>query len=129
MIQRFIELGQGYSDIYELLEVGRNQKHRVARLLSLHTTINDKKVTSLVIVMQPTDPGKFQPLYICREGIPNPHATKNKRYELFESLAEELDKPIIEIDVKSSTLFAEIELYYQHLIGILRMNRYLPPLG
>ncbi|MED3982685.1 methylthioribose kinase [Peribacillus simplex] len=129
MIQRFIEIGQGYSDIYELLEVGRNQKQRVARLLTMHTTINDKKVTSLVIVMQPTDPGKFQPLYICREGIPNPHATKNKRYELFENLAEELDRPIIEIDVKPSVLFAEIELYYQHLIGILRMNRYLPPLG
>ncbi|MED3909245.1 methylthioribose kinase [Peribacillus simplex] len=129
MIQRFIEIGQGYSDIYELLEVGRNQKQRVARLLAMHTTINDKKVTSLVIVMQPTDPGKFQPLYICREGIPNPHATKNKRYELFENLAEELDRPIIEIDVKPSVLFAEIELYYQHLIGILRMNRYLPPLG
>lgn len=129
MIQRFIEIGQGYSDIYELLEVGRNQKHRVARLLAMHTTINDKKVTSLVIVMEPTDPGKFQPLYICREGIPNPHATKNKRYKLFENLAEELDRPIIEIDVKPSVLFAEIELYYQHLIGILRMNRYLPPLG
>ncbi|GAA1377281.1 MULTISPECIES: hypothetical protein [Peribacillus] len=129
MIQRFIEIGQGYSDIYELLEVGRNQKHRVARLLAMHTTINDKKVTSLVIVMEPTDPGKFQPLYICREGIPNPHATKNKRYELFENLAEELDRPIIEIEVKPSVLFAEIELYYQHLIGILRMNRYLPPLG
>lgn len=129
MIQRFIEIGQGYSDIYELLEVGRNQKHRVARLLAMHTTINDKKVTSLVIVMEPTDPGKFQPLYICREGIPNPHAIKNKRYELFENLAEELDRPIIEIDVKPSVLFAEIELYYQHLIGILRMNRYLPPLG
>ncbi|MFE4704045.1 methylthioribose kinase [Peribacillus simplex] len=129
MIQRFIEIGQGYSDIYELLEVGRNQKHRVARLLAMHTTIDDKMVTSLVIVMQPTDPGKFQPLYICREGIPNPHATKNKRYELFENLAEELDRPIIEIDVKPSVLFAEVELYYQHLIGILRMNRYLPPLG
>ncbi|MCU6599933.1 methylthioribose kinase [Peribacillus frigoritolerans] len=129
MIQRFIEIGQGYSDIYELLEIGRNQKHRVARLLAMHTTINDKKVTSLVIVMEPTDPGKFQPLYICREGIPNPHATKNKRYELFENLAEELDRPIIEIDVKASVLFAEIELYYQHLIGILRMNRYLPPLS
>ncbi|MCK2019581.1 methylthioribose kinase [Peribacillus frigoritolerans] len=129
MIQRFIEIGQGYSDIYELLEVGRNQKHRVARLLAMHTTINDKKVTSLVIVMEPTDPGKFQPLYICREGIPNPHATKNKRYELFENLAKELDRPIIEIEVKPSVLFAEIELYYQHLIGILRMNRYLPPLG
>ncbi|MGE7903804.1 DUF7147 family protein [Peribacillus sp. NPDC094092] len=129
MIQRFIEIGQGFSDIYELLEIGRNQKHRVERLLAMHTVIDDKKVTSLVIVMQPTDPGKFQPLYICREGIPNPHATKNKRYELFENLAEELDRPIIEIDVKPSVLFAEVELYYQHLIGILRMNRYLPPLG
>ncbi|WP_285766495.1 methylthioribose kinase [Peribacillus sp. SI8-4] len=129
MIQRFIELGHGHSDIYELLEVGRNQKHRVIRLLALNTTINDKKVTSPVIVLQPTDPGKFQPLYICREGIPNPHITKNKRYELFEGLAEELEKPIIEIDVKPSVLFAETELYYQHLIGILRMNRYLPPLG
>lgn len=93
MIQRFIELGQGYSDIYELLEVGRNQKHRVARLLALHTTINDKKVTSLVIVMQPTDPGKFQPLYICREGIPNPHATKNKRYELLRTWRRNLINP------------------------------------
>lgn len=128
MIQRFIELGQGYSDIYELLEIGKSNKRRVARLLALHSTLSDKKVTSLVVVMQPTNPGDFQPLYICREGIPNPHTTPNKRYELFEGLAKELDLSIIEIDVKPSTLFAERELYYQHLIGILRMNKYLPPM-
>lgn len=128
MIQRFIELGQGYSDIYELLEVGKNNKHRVARLIALHTTIQNKQVTSLVIVMEPTKEGNFQPLYICREGIPNPHVTPNKRYELFEGLAQELEKSIIELDVKPSTLFAELGLYYQHLIGILRMNKYLPPM-
>ena len=128
MIQRFIELGQGYSDIYELLETGRNQRHRVARLLALHTELDGRSVTSLVVVMNPTVPGEFQPLYICREGIPNPHATANKRYELFREMARELEKDIIELEVKPSTMFAEIELYYQHLIGILRMNRYLPPL-
>lgn len=126
MIQRFIELGQGYSDIYELLEIGKNSKHRIARLLALHTTINDKKMTSLVIVMNQTEQGNFQPLYICREGIP--HTTSNKRYELFEELAKDLERPIIELDIKPSTIFAELELYYQYLIGILRMNKYLPPM-
>ena len=71
MIQRFIELGQGTSDLFELLEIGKSNKLRVARLLTLHTTINNNKVTSPVVVMQPTAEGKFQPLYICREGIPN----------------------------------------------------------
>ena len=128
MIQRFIELGQGYSDIYELLEIGKSSKHRIARLLALHTTINDKKVTSVVIVMNQTEQGNFQPLYICREGIPHPHTTSNQRYELFEELAKDLGRPIIELDVKPSTIFAEPELYYQYLIGILRMNKYLPPM-
>ena len=72
MIQRFIELGEGTSDLYELLEIGKSNKNRVARLLALHTTINNNKVTSLVMVMQPATQGDFQPLYICREGIPNP---------------------------------------------------------
>ncbi len=78
--------------------------------------------------MQPTTEGKFQPLYICREGIPNPNVTHNKRYELFEGLAKEVGKNIIELDVKPSTLFADTVLYYQYLIGILRMNKYLPPM-
>lgn len=128
MIQRFIELGQGYSDLYELLEISKSNKHRVARLLALHTTLNDNNVTSLVVILQPTTEGKFQPLYICREGIPNPNFSQNKRFELFAELAKELDKNIIELDVKPSTFFAETDLYYQYLIGILRMNNYLPPM-
>ncbi|PLT27698.1 DUF7147 family protein [Peribacillus deserti] len=128
MIQRFIELGEGYSDIYELLEIGRASRGRVLRLLAFHTTKEGRQVTSLAITMQPTDPGEFQPIYICREGIPNPAVTPNKRYDLFAELAYELEKPIIELDVKPSNAFAEKELFYQHLIGILRMNKYLPPM-
>lgn len=128
MIQRFIELGQGYSDLYELIETARANQHRLMHLMAIHTKINEKDVSSLVVVLKPTDPGKFQALYVCREGIPNPHILKNKRFEMFVELAAELDKTIIEFDAKPSTMFAEKELYYQHLIGILRLNHYIPPL-
>ncbi|WP_458414008.1 methylthioribose kinase [Schinkia sp. CFF1] len=129
MIQRFIELGQGYSDLYELLEIARTNKHRIVHLMAFHTVINDNDVTSLAVVLKPTTTGDFQPIYVCREGIPNPEKKPNKRFDLFKELAEELGKEIIAFKVKPSSVFAETELYYQHLIGILRMNRFIPPMG
>lgn len=129
MIQRFIELGEGYSDIYELIELTKAQSNRVTFLLSLQSTVKMREVVSLAVILKPTDTGNFQPIYICREGIPNPEITPNKRFEMFEQLSEELGKNIITLQVKPSELFSEKELFYQHLIGILRMNRYLPPLS
>lgn len=128
MIQRFIELGQGYSDLYELLEIAKTNKHRVVHLMAFNTVINDNEVTSLAVVLRPTTPGDFQPIYICREGIPNPEKKPNKRFNLFKQLAEELEKEIISFKVKPSSVFAEIQIFYQHLIGILRMNRFIPPM-
>ncbi len=128
MIQRFIELGEGYSDIYELLEIAKANKHRLMHFMALHTEINKRSVTTLIVVLKPTDPGNFQPLYVCREGIPNPHVTKNKRFELFEKLAIEYRKEIIQFEVKPSTDFSEKELFYQYIIGILRLNHYIAPL-
>ncbi|MBT2678451.1 methylthioribose kinase [Bacillus sp. ISL-35] len=128
MIQRFIELGEGYSDLYELIETARANRHRLMHLMAIHTKVNEKEVSSLVVVLKPTNPGNFQALYICREGISNPHILKNKRFDMFKELADELDKTIIEFDVKPSTMFAEKELYFQYLIGILRLNHYIPPL-
>ncbi|MDQ0231293.1 DUF7147 family protein [Metabacillus malikii] len=128
MIQRFIELGEGYSDIYELIETAKSNHHRVSNLLALHTTVKDKPLTSLVVAMSPTNTGNFQALYICREGIPNPHITQNKRYDLFKELSTYLNKDIIEMDVKPSTIFKEKELYFHYLIGILRLNHLIPPL-
>ncbi len=128
MIQRFIELGEGYSDIYELLELMKNNRNRISKLFAFNTTVQDRQVSSLAIAFQPTNPGDFQAIYICREGIPNPQIKPNKRYSLFAELANDLDLSIITFDVKPSTMFSEKELYYQHLIGILRMNRYIPPM-
>ena len=128
MIQRFIELGEGYSDLYELIEISKANRHRLLHMMAFHTTLNHNRVTSVVTVLKPTEEGNFQPLYICREGIPNPHVTPNKRYDLFKQTAEELGKEIIELEIKPSNFFSEKDLYYQYLIGILRMNRYIPPL-
>ncbi len=128
VIQRFIELGEGYSDLYELIHLAKANQHRLAHMMALNTEIEGREVISLAIVLNPTDPGDFQPIYICREGIPNPIANPNKRYDLFASLSEELGKNIIELTVKPSKQFSEKDLYYQYLIGILRMNRFIPPL-
>ncbi|MFB6466520.1 methylthioribose kinase [Cytobacillus sp. Hz8] len=128
MIQRFIELGEGYSDLYELLEIAKANQHRLQHFMAFHTNKEDRDVTSLAIVLSPTNPGDFQPLYICREGIPNPHTTPNKRFDLFAKTAKSQQKDIMELTVKPSSQFAEKELYFQHLIGILRMNRYIPPM-
>ncbi|KQC47748.1 MULTISPECIES: DUF7147 family protein [Geobacillus] len=128
MIQRFIELGEGYSDIYELMELARANRHRLSGFFAFHTVKKGQAVVSLVVVLHPTDPGDFQPLYICREGVPDPSVKPNKRYDLFAETAKELGFGVIHLDVKPSTMFSELDLYYQHLIGIMRMNRFIPPL-
>jgi hypothetical protein len=128
MIQRFIELGEGYSDIYELIELANANSHRISHLMAFQTIIKDKPLLSLALVLKPTNNGKFQAIYICREGIPNPTVLPNQRWNLFEETAKQLDKSIISLDVKPSIIFPEKELYYQHLIAILRLNHYIPPL-
>ncbi|WP_181348936.1 methylthioribose kinase [Thalassobacillus sp. CUG 92003] len=129
MIQKFIELGEGYADIYELIELGKHMPERVKYIMAFHTVKNDRHVTSLALILHPAGEDKFQPIYMCTEGVPNPNEQPNKRYDLFQEMANALKQDIIEIGIKSSDQFAEKELFFQHLIGILRMNRYIPPLS
>ncbi|UOY93751.1 methylthioribose kinase [Ectobacillus sp. JY-23] len=128
MIQRFIELGEGYSDLYELLAIARANESRLAHMLMFTTKKQNRDVCSLAVVLHPTTPGDFQPLYICREGIPVLPDRTSKRIQLFEETAQQLDKPIITISVKPSDTFAETTLYYNHLIAILRLNHLIPPM-
>ncbi|MGD6897412.1 DUF7147 family protein [Bacillus infantis] len=128
MIQRFIELGEGYSDIYELLEIVRSNKHRLQHLIAFQSAYEGKEMTSVAAVLRPAETGKFQPLYICREGIPHPDKSPNARFQLFKDLADDCEKEMIRLEVKPSALFAEKELFYQYLIGILRLNHYIQPL-
>lgn len=127
MIQRFIELGEGYSDIYELVELARTNSHRVHRLLLLKTAKDNREVVSPVVVLKPAGEGNLQPLYICREGIPDKEPSV-QRLKLFEALSKEIDSSIIPIEVKPSSDFNETELYFNYIIGILRLNNLIPPL-
>ncbi|WP_088104983.1 DUF7147 family protein [Halalkalibacter urbisdiaboli] len=129
MIQRFIELGEGYSDIYELIEIAKSNKDRIHRFLRLDTTVGERKMTSTAVVLNPAAPGNLMPIYICREGIVNPDQKANQRYSLFLDCATDCGQTIHQLEIKNSQKFEEKDLFYQYLIGILRMNRFIPPLS
>ena len=128
MNQRFIELGPGYSDLYELLELAKANQDRMNYFLCLKSEGPNGKVMSFVLVMKKSSYGDFIPLYICREGIPVLENKSSKRFEMFEQAAKDQNREVISMEVRHSSTFADTELYYQYLIGILRMNRFLPPL-
>lgn len=127
VIQRFIELGKGYSDIYELLELAENMPDRIEHYLAIHSVGKTKTVTSLAIIMKKTKQGEFQPIYICLEGLPDSTEVQSKRYQSFETTALKQGHKVIDLTVKSSEAFHEKELFYQYVTGILRMNRLLQP--
>ncbi|MCF6136987.1 DUF7147 family protein [Pseudalkalibacillus berkeleyi] len=122
MIQRFIELGEGYSDLYELIELAKTNANRLSKMVILKTNKKDHTVCSFSIVLQPAGDSNFQPIYICREGI----REQSKRWDLFLQCAEQLGKEVHTLEVRPSNGFNEIELYYQYLTGILRLQNIIP---
>jgi len=127
MIQQFIELGQGYGDIYELCELIKTNEHRYHNAFILLSTHNEKTVASLAIAFKPVGDSKFMPIYICREGIPYSEEKPSKRIAIFEDAVKDIDKQPIKFEIKHSSNFAENKLYYQYITGIMRLNNYIPP--
>ncbi|CAM5189235.1 Methylthioribose kinase OS=Ureibacillus acetophenoni OX=614649 GN=SAMN05877842_101358 PE=4 SV=1 [Ureibacillus acetophenoni] len=128
MIQQFIELGQGYGDVYELCELIETNEKRFHNAFLIISNKDDKKFASLAVVFKPVGESKFMPIYICREGIPYDTDKPSKRIELFEQALERIGKKAIPMDVKHSSFYSEKELFYNHLVGILRMNHFIPPM-
>ncbi|MCM3610719.1 methylthioribose kinase [Planococcus sp. MERTA32b] len=125
MIQRFIELGEGYGDIYELRELMMTNRSRFMHgFVFVSKDMDGKTVLSVAAAFKPAEQGNFMPLYICREGIPE----NSKRLELFEEAVKELGGLPIFMDVKHSTVYADRKFYFSHLISVLRLNHYIPPM-
>ncbi len=122
MIQRFIEQGEGYSDLYELIELADTNAARLSKFVALKTVKNEQEICSLAIVLHPAGESNFQPIYICREGIPE----HSKRWDLFEQSAVRHNKEIQLLEVRPSSGFNELDLYYQYLTGILRLQHIIP---
>ncbi len=127
MIQQFIELGQGYGDVYELCELIKTNEKRFHNAFIFISDKGDKKVASLAVAFKAVGESNFMPIYVCREGIPYNIDKPSKRIAIFEETLNEIGKKAIPMEVKHSSIYSETILYYQHLIGILRMNHFIPP--
>ncbi|GAA0460440.1 DUF7147 family protein [Alkalibacillus silvisoli] len=128
-MQRFIKLGEGYGDVYELLTLIESMPNRVRHLLAFHTCKDGQDVTSIAAIFNPTSTGHFLPIYICLEGIPAPkEGRSNVRYDAFKELSERIGTELIEIHVQPSTTYHEEVLFFQQLTAVLRLNHLLPPI-
>lgn len=125
MIQRFIELGEGYGDIYELRELMMTNQSRFMHGFVFHSKdMEGNSALSLAVAFKPAEQGNFMPIYICREGIPE----DSKRLQLFEDAVNGLGALPIHMEVKHSAVYADPKFYFSHLISVLRLNHYIPPM-
>ncbi|MEK4629670.1 methylthioribose kinase [Solibacillus sp. FSL R7-0682] len=129
MIQQFIELGQGYGDIYELCELIKSNEHRFHNAFIFTANHNGGMVASLAVAFKPSGESKFMPIYICREGIPFNNEKPSKRIEIFKQTLQEVGQHENIFEIKHSSIFSETNQFYQYLIGILRLNHYIPPMN
>ncbi|WP_025785174.1 hypothetical protein [Sporosarcina sp. D27] len=127
--QRFIELGEGYSDIFELCELMTTNANRLERTFLFKTATKDGKPSlSLAASFSPAGEGGFYPIYICREGISSKEGSVSKRQLMFEEAAASVGSKPVPIELKHSSEFPETKLFYQYVTGVLRLNHLLPPL-
>ncbi|MFJ8066227.1 methylthioribose kinase [Psychrobacillus sp. NPDC096426] len=127
LIQRFIELGEGYGDVFELCELARLNKNRIHHAFIFTSKKEDKEYFSIAVALKPINNANFFPIYICREGIPKTELIP-KRLVAFKETLEKLQIEPIQIDMKHSSTFVDTNLYYQYIIGVLRLNHLIPPL-
>ena len=128
MIQQFIELGQGYGDVYELCELIKTNETRFHEAFIFTSYKKEQKVCSLAVAFKPVGESKFMPIYVCREGIPYNEGKQTKRLGLFEEALSAIGKQANTVEIKHSSFFTETAQFYQYLIGILRMSHYIPPM-
>ncbi|KXH79878.1 methylthioribose kinase [Sporosarcina sp. HYO08] len=126
--QRFIELGEGYGDVYELCELMKTNAARLHHAFIFAAPVTNGHALTLAAAFKPATVSNFMPIYVCREGIIQTDDIKSKRRRLFEEAAEQLGTTPIYIELKNSSEFSDRELFYQYVTGILRLNHLLPPL-
>ncbi|WP_330583156.1 DUF7147 family protein [Sporosarcina cascadiensis] len=127
--QRFIELGEGYGDIYELLELMSTNSNRLYKSYIFSSKKGSAEHLSFAVSFEPAfSDSQFMPIYVCREGIKQSADKPSKRVSLFTEKAESMNSKPVRVEVKHSSEFAEKDLFYQYITGVLRLNHLLPPL-
>ncbi len=121
-MQKYIELGTGYAEIFELEQLIHYNKPRIDKAIML--THGEDQATFLLIMNPVKD--HFQAIYTIFKGVPVAVSGSQKKYELIKQWLESADIQLVEIDTKNPDEFYEKEQYYQYVTGILRLNYLLP---
>ncbi|QLK85763.1 hypothetical protein [Staphylococcus sp. 17KM0847] len=128
MQQSFIVLGHGLTDLYEFQALIDYNHERIAKIVFFHTPKSKKQRSSVAIIMNPTRHRKFQAMYIMLDAMPYPYPKSNKKYELIQSFAMPYNIEIVGIDVHAPDDYPELDLYFNYLKSVLRLQRWIPPL-
>lgn len=128
MIQRFIELGEGYGDLFELIELAKTNHHRVHHAYIFQAPYQGSTRKSFAIALKPAGNVPFIPIYICREGIEEKDPVSGREQAFLDAMTE-LNITPVQLKVKHSSEYGSTIHHYQALIAILRLNHLLPPLS
>ena len=121
-MQKFILLGNGYSEIFAVQALIEYNHTRIDKAVFIH---HEDAPSTFVLIMKPVEKN-FQALYTILRGL-----RKGHEGEMYNIICKWLDdKNIQKIDMSSRDPrdFHEEELYYQYIIGVLRLNHIIPPL-
>ena len=128
MKQSFIVLGEGLTDLFEFTTLIDYNHSRIDKIIYFHSPQTEKQLSSVAIVMQPTEGNYFQAMYMMMNAVKYPYPDSNKKFEMMNNKAEAYDIPVLGIDVQPPEAFHDNDLYFNYLISVLRLQRWIPPL-
>ena len=128
MKQSFIVLGEGLTDLFEFTTLIDYNHPRIDKIIYFHSPQTEKQLSSVAIVMQPTEGNYFQAMYMMMNAVKYPYPDSNKKFEMINNKAEAYDIPVLGIDVQPPEAFHDNDLYFNYLISVLRLQRWIPPL-
>ena len=114
MKQTFITLGEGLTDLFEFMTMIEYNHQRIDKIIYFHSPQAENKKSSVAIIMNPTTGNHFQAFYIMINAIKYPYPDSNK--------------PILGIDVQAPQAFHGLSFYYNYLISVLRLQKWIPEL-
>lgn len=121
-MQKFIVLGHGYSEIFELKALLEYNHTRVDKAIFFH---HEDAPSTFSLVMKPVEKD-FQALYTILRGLRN--GPDGKMYEMIHNLCKEYGVEVVVMTSRDPEDFHEKELFFQYMIGVLRLNHLIPQL-
>lgn len=128
MQQSFIVLGHGLTDLFEFKTLIQYNHERISRIVFFHTPESKAQQSSVAIIMKPTPGREFQAMYRMINALNYPYPQTNRKYELIQSFIQPYDIETLEIDVHAPEVFPELELYFNYLKSVLRLQNWIPDL-